>query len=302
MQEAPAVIAVLFHSLYAKSSDIDALSFDPQQAVTVDEFRLFVTDFLEAGYTPVTPETVVDSWGSGKFLIVTFDDGYYNNQLAADVLAEFKAPATFFISSNHVIEGKSYWWDVVSRLAHDAGTPARERQRTIKRLKTWKTDRIEAHLTAQHGKEALRPRGDLDRPFTPQELKDFSRLPCVRIGNHTSDHAILTNYTLHEAALQIGDCQAALNAIVGYPPASFAYPNGNYSASIAAAVQQAGLSTAFTLRPRKNRLPLRDASMRLRLGRFILWGGRDIRRQCAIFRSELALGRYFRKLTWGYGS
>src|SRR4030095_8578402 len=164
---------------------------------------------------------------------------------------------------------------LVYRLAHDAGTPVRERQETVRRLKTWKTERIEAHLIAQHGKQALRPRGDLDRPFTPQELKDFSQLACVRIGNHTSDHAVLTNYTLDEASFQIRGCQAALNDIVGYAPASFAYPNGNHSPSIATAVQEAGLLTAFTLRPRKNRLPLREPAARLLLGRFILWGGRD---------------------------
>ena len=300
--ESPSLIAVLFHGLYKNRSDADSGDFDPQQRVTVDDFRRFLDTFLEAGYSVITPDVIVAGLKADcRYLIVTFDDGYFNNSFAADVLADFHVPATFFISTNHVTEGKGFWWDALYRLARQSGATARQRHDELRKLKQWKTEDVERYMTSQFGPTVLRPSSDLDRPFTPDELRDFSRRPLVHLGNHTSDHAILTNYPREQIATQIRGCQTALQEMAGYSPAVIAYPNGNVSNQVVDVARSEGLSVGFSLRPHKNVVPL-EPEMQMTLGRFILWGGSDVRGQCAVFRSEFAPTRYLRRLNWGYGS
>ncbi|MEJ7665168.1 MAG: polysaccharide deacetylase family protein [Hymenobacter sp.] len=67
---------------------------------------------------------------AGKYALITFDDGYFNNHLALPVLRRYGVPATFFISSHHVLSGQAFWWDVVYRApAAAAPTPRRAASR-----------------------------------------------------------------------------------------------------------------------------------------------------------------------------
>jgi len=298
--EAPALIIVLFHSLFRTRAEVDQGLVDPQQGVTIAEFRMFIEAFLEAGYSAIGPDELVSNRPeSQKHFMITFDDGYFNNHLALATLEEFNVPATFFISSSHVIEQRSFWWDVLYREVRGSGSA---RRRAVGRFKLTKAAALEAELISMFGKRALTPQGDVDRPFTSDELRDFARSRLVRLGNHTADHAILTNYSAEEMASQIGQCQRSIEAIGGHRPTVIAYPNGNYSPTVVKASWDAGLRAGLTLRPRKNPLHRETSAEQMTLGRFILWGGGSIRNQCAVFRSAFAPSRFFRKLYWGYGS
>jgi peptidoglycan/xylan/chitin deacetylase (PgdA/CDA1 family) len=48
---------------------------------------------------------------------LTFDDGYADNiQVAAPILEDFGAPATFFLTSAFVSGGERFWWDELARI------------------------------------------------------------------------------------------------------------------------------------------------------------------------------------------
>jgi peptidoglycan/xylan/chitin deacetylase (PgdA/CDA1 family) len=50
-------------------------------------------------------------------IVLTFDDGYVDNFLAAKpILEKFEVPATFFISSKHIGIKKEFWWDELAGL------------------------------------------------------------------------------------------------------------------------------------------------------------------------------------------
>ena len=52
-----------------------------------------------------------------KATALTFDDGYADNiRIAAPLLEEFGAPATFFLTSGFVSGGERFWWDELARL------------------------------------------------------------------------------------------------------------------------------------------------------------------------------------------
>ena len=296
---AGSLIAVLFHSLYRNKSELRESTLAPDQGVTVEDFRSFVDVVLESGYRVVSPEQVdAGLEPGGNYMMITFDDGYYNNTRALEVLEQFQVPATFFISSRHVLQNKAFWWDAFSRQLAHAGATERALNTQINRIKTLSTEGVEYYLQQRFGRSVLQPRSDLDRPFTAGELRDFARHKWVRLGNHTRDHAILTNYCRSEISRQVRECQEELTQIAGYAPIAIAYPNGNFCQAAIDASLDAGLRIGLTVRPSRNPLPLESEHSRMTLGRFLFWGGRDARDQCRKFGSSFIPSNALRTLIY----
>ena len=277
------LVNVLFHSLYENKAQLGNRALAANQNVTVADFRGFVEEMLENHYTVVSPAQIDAGLApGGRYLAITFDDGYFNNALALDVLNQFRVPATFFVSTDHVYQNKAFWWDGFSRELLRSGANPGTQKTAIQRLKVHTPEKIDAFLCQRFGPSVLQPIGDLDRPFTAPELRQFALNPWVHVGNHTRDHAILTNCTPDAMARQIEDCQAALADLVGYRPLAIAYPNGNCSPAVIHAALTAGLHLGFTVAPQRPRLPL-ISTAQMTMGRFIFHGGQDIRRQCRLF-------------------
>jgi peptidoglycan/xylan/chitin deacetylase (PgdA/CDA1 family) len=282
------LLTFLFHGVFANEQEIEQQAVDPQQRITVDHFRQFVGHMLDSGYEFVLPDQVLAGLDAeGRYVMATFDDGYFSNQLVRPVLEEYKVAALFYISTGHVLANKSYWWDVVHREILCGGGSADDAQQVGRGLKELTHDRIEDAIVRMFGASSLEPWGDIDRPFTPHELRAFVESPFVEVGNHTRDHAILTNYSTAGVRKQLAGAQDDLERLVGYKPTSVSYPNGNYSPDVLSAASELGLSLGITVERRKNPLPLDplDAGL-LRLGRHILWGTRDIAGQCNAICSE----------------
>jgi peptidoglycan/xylan/chitin deacetylase (PgdA/CDA1 family) len=173
-------------------------------------------------------------------------------------------------------------------------------------MKSKTSEQIEAKLRAEFGANAFTPRGDVDRPFSPAELRDFARAPHVYLGNHTANHAILTNYTPDEVRVQIRKAQESLAEMTGVCPRAIAYPNGAHSDAIVRACRDLGLELGFTISPVKNPVPVDAHSPNaLQLGRFAPHDEIPIEIQCRTYRSDLLLYSTFRaaylRLVRGYG-
>ncbi|MDB5356853.1 MAG: hypothetical protein JWN24_3306 [Phycisphaerales bacterium] len=295
-KERDALLPFLFHSLFRDQREIAKNVVDPLQRTTIAQFRQFIEYYLEHGYRFVSPADLLAGLEpGGKYALITFDDGYYNNSLAVPVLKEFDVPAVFFISTDHVQHNKCYWWDVLYRERTAQGAPERQIYREAVALKKLKTAQIEEQLSAQFSPSAFAPRGDIDRPFSPPELKEFAANPQVHLGNHTAGHAILTNYSAEEVRSQVQSAQEALREMTGTTPISIAYPNGGHNDQIIQICREAGLKLGFTVRPEKRDLPL-DASAPglLRLGRFTPHGESPIVTQCRTYRSDVLIYGLFR--------
>jgi peptidoglycan/xylan/chitin deacetylase (PgdA/CDA1 family) len=295
-RERDALLSFLFHSLFRDDREIARNVVDPLQRTTVARFREFVAYYLEHGYRFVSPDDLLRGLGrDGRYALITFDDGYYNNTLALPVLEEFRVPAVFFVSTDHVRQAKCFWWDVLHRELSARRASPGQIFREVVRLKALRTDQIEAELADRFGPGAFTPRGDIDRPFTPEELRAFAAHPLVHLGNHTANHAILTNYTPDQVRDQIVQAQESLRAMTGVLPRLIAYPNGAHTHRIIQTCGDVGLKVGFTIRPEKNPLPLDPRSSGLlRLGRFSPEGYLPVVTQCRTFRSDLLLYGLFR--------
>jgi peptidoglycan/xylan/chitin deacetylase (PgdA/CDA1 family) len=294
--ERSALMPFLFHSMFPDRATIALNYIDPQQRTTVSQFRQFISYYLRHGYEFVDPARVLAGLRpGGKYALITFDDGYFNNVLALPVLKEFGVPAVFFVTADNVRLGKCFWWDVLHReLVARKASPGQVYREGLA-LKRLPTEAIEAELARRYGHKAFDPRGDVDRPLTPAELRDFSRHPLVRIGNHTANHAILTNYSPAEARAQVGRAQEWLADATGVAPQAIAYPNGGHDAAVVRACREVGLKMGFTIRPEKTALPVAEDSDRLfRIGRFTPHGEDPMLTQCRTYRSDLLLYGTFR--------
>lgn len=292
-REEGVLLSFLFHSLYEDETEACSGVMDPQQGITFEMFTAFLSHFRRHGYRFVSPDEILEELNpESKYVLLSFDDGYYNNVRALPILETFDAPAVFFISTGHVKTGRAFWWDVLHREGRKRGRTRAEIDRRIAGYKAHKTEDVELHLRKELGENAVCPVGNLDRPFTPSELRAIANHKLVSLGNHTRDHAILSNYSESEINMQICQAQNDILEMTGRTPKIIAYPNGSESVKIRNAAKKAGLRLGLGVRPGHNRLPLDDDSWDpMALKRFTVRGDRAIEQQCRSSRSSLSILR-----------
>lgn len=294
--ERPALLIFMFHVLFEDDAAMARQLVDPQQRITTRIFAEFIAYYRAHGYTFVKPAEVLGGLDpAGKYVLITFDDGYYNNHLALPILRQYGVSATFFISTHHVQANRAFWWDVVYRERQRRPLSAAAQQAEYALLKGLRHEEVEAYLRATFGDATLHPVSDLDRPFTPAELRAFAREPEVVLGNHTAHHAVLTNYAPPAAAQELAECQQYLAQLTGTEPVAVAYPNGNHSPAVVSAAAHLGLRLGATVQAGKNYLPLPPAqAAHLQLRRFLLWGDQEVQAQCTLFRTDFHLKQLLR--------
>ncbi len=280
VREKPSLVTVALHSLCSSRSQIDDPALAPNQNVSIGDFRNLVDTVLEAGYTAVSPTQVVTGLDAGgKYVMFTFDDGYFNNVLALDVLEQYRIPATFFISSNHVLEGKAFWWDALNRALVKAGATEHQRNVEIGRTKALGADRID-----------VVPAGPFRHPFAAPAKRQGPSFHAGRadqlcppsLGAPGQPHLRSRD---PDRLLARGRCSGRSRTArtpsrrsPAMRPLAISYPNGNHSAAVVEAARAAGLRVGLTVRPCHNRLPLQEGARLMKLGRFyFFWRQRPAR-------------------------
>jgi peptidoglycan/xylan/chitin deacetylase (PgdA/CDA1 family) len=112
LRDAPAIL--MYHRVDEPPWDPWGLCIPP--ALFRDQLRE-----LRRRRTIVSMEQLADGLQAGnvppKATALTFDDGYADNiRIAAPILEEFGAPATFFLTSGFVSGGERFWWDELARI------------------------------------------------------------------------------------------------------------------------------------------------------------------------------------------
>lgn len=258
-----------FHGVYESSQQKKECHVSPQNNITKEQLSEFVKYFLLKKYKFISPKDLDKGLDKDKsYVMITFDDGYYNNFYSLPILEEFQVPATFFITTRNLVSNSSYWWDVIYKHRTREGVSlelVQEEQESLKRLHH---SEIDQYLLDNFGDFCFTPWSDLDRPMSSEELKVFANHDLVTIGNHTHSHSILTNYNLAEAAEEFKKSNDILTKIIGYTPTTMAFPNGNYSSSLIEVANKAGFKYVFTTKSYINRLPLKYGNI-ITLNRFM---------------------------------
>jgi peptidoglycan/xylan/chitin deacetylase (PgdA/CDA1 family) len=191
---------------------------------------------------------------------VTFDDGYADNLLAADLLGDL--PATLFVSTGHVENGVPFWWDELRRALAAGDGPLRlgdrawPRRSPVERryagawLQGLPPKEIDLMLTELRAWAGIEPGPEpADRPLTVDELV---ALPWA-LGAHTRDHPSLRALSPDEQRAQIERSRDDLAAWTGTRPTAFSYPfgspGGDFDATTERLVREAGFTEIVTTAP-----------------------------------------------------
>lgn len=287
----PSLLVFYFHKIFKKDKDIYNSGVDPQQGTTLENFKEFIEYFLESGYKFIHPDDILNSLNTRKNknnILITFDDGYYNNSLVLPLLKEYKTPTLFFISSENVILGEVFWWDILYRLKKE-GTSEVKLSLLKSKFKKMNPDQIRKLIIKDFSEKAFKPINEYERPFSVDELKNFSKEQFVIIGNHTANHAILTNCSYKMVVNQICKAQNDLYRIIGRKPKYISYPDGKFSTQIIKITKELGLYLGFTTVRGKNYLHIQNENNFFTIKRNIFPRSANIKRDMKIFQSKFSL-------------
>lgn len=292
---APWGVVVTYHRVRASGEPIGNAWMESERGVDADTLRAHLA-FLARHFTPVPLSDVAapnaKSPGRPTFA-VTFDDGYEDNlTVAAPILREMGIPATFFVVSEFVGTDKRFWWESLAEMCRNAEQrPVEMRpavsdhgRNSLDRSKELRFDSREAsertyqwlssiYRTLPHERVwptlvelgqvmGVAPRV-LGRDYRLMNWEQVLQLQALgfEIGGHTMTHANLGAGEPAAISREIVGCLEALQARLGRPVRSFAYPYGgpaNRSETAIRALQAAGCPVAVTtdagvIRPGTNR-------------------------------------------------
>ncbi|HEY3860398.1 MAG TPA: polysaccharide deacetylase family protein [Verrucomicrobiae bacterium] len=208
---------------------------------------------------------------SRQAAVITFDDGYANNLLAAEILSDLGLPWTVFVSTGAIGTGGMIWtvelsllllhgecarlealqkaWPLGNREEREPAfqtiryrmkaMPARERRETM--------NEIRAQFPGGESRRLL----DKFPAFQMLTWNDLARLAeaGVEVGSHGVEHEI------HQAAqdarmrrVELVESKHEIERRLGKPCRAFAFPNGDTCEDSAREVEDAGYEMAFTTR------------------------------------------------------
>ena len=299
--ERPALLGFLFHAVFADRTEVESGQIHPQEALVEADFRRFVEHFLTAGYEFVSLTDVEAGLATtGRYVCVTFDDGYANNLRVLGMLREYDVPATIFVTTGNVEHRRRFWWDTLYAERRHRGASEEAIDREIELLeRTMQPEAILTYLEEAFGRDSVSASSDLDRPLTTDEVKELAREPLITIGNHTRDHALLSRVTTDEIRDQIMAAQAYLEALVDSPIRTIAYPDGDYDARVVEIARELGLVCGLTTVRRKEAVPPDQARL-LELGRFQFERHADLETQLRVARSGIQVGNAARRIRRRY--
>lgn len=277
----PARLTVL---AYHRVVDLNVPGFDtfkPNVSATPAAFAAQM-DFIRRRFNVVGVQDVV-AWlyGQGSLLphpaLITFDDGYRDNfDHALPVLCQRNLPALVFLTTNHIGQAAPFYWDFIAycfqhtsccgadlplfgwQQWRDEHTRTAVMRRWLAALKAlpdaekWQVVRqLPAALGVSVPKDAF---ADLHLNWDQVRVMVAAG---VDMGAHTQSHPILTRVPLEQARREAIGSKARIEAEIGYPVTTFAYPNGlpaDFNPALYAMLTQGGFQAAFTLVPGPARL------------------------------------------------
>ena len=178
----------------------------------------------------LTPDQLMQSKRPG--VLLTFDDGMANTyRNALPVLEHYKAPAVWFVSTQHVLAPRN--WLAFAR---------------DKALAFWSDVTKVPEEWAQ----------ELFDGMSEEQVAECAGHPLITIGSHSVSHPFLTRCDTDALYREIVDSRRHLETITRQPVDLFAYPSGDLNRRVAVAVCDAGYRAAFSLSPKGVGMPLYD--------------------------------------------
>ena len=205
---------LMFHGVSKKKSS--KIPKDIQPYLDNSEFESIIS-WLKNSFKFLEPDDFLYSNNSG--LLLTFDDGFYNNfSNVIPILDKHKVPALFFIPISQIKEPQKWLHFIESKLDSYG----------IKK----------SSLTQEIKK-------DYYNGIPKENLIEMVNNPLVTIGSHSIKHPLLSQCSSEEVFREILESKEYLEKITKKPVKYFAYPSGDYNQDTIDQVRNVGYHAAF---------------------------------------------------------
>jgi peptidoglycan/xylan/chitin deacetylase (PgdA/CDA1 family) len=286
--------AICLHAM--KNSAQPSRGVAPGVETDIGELRSFVEILLRRRYQFVTPSDLAqDLDPQGRYLMVTFDDGYFTTSLAVELFKEYGLRMTLFVAPYFMERQISYWSDALYRGFEARRTAPEARGKIERHLRSIPQTERERYLIETFGDDCVELVGDADRPLTARELRNLWSCGHVEVGNHSWTHADLSRASETEIEEELRLTQSYVESVIGIQPKAVAFPYGRYNERVVAVVKRMGFTSALsTENSRHSVASLRNRSF-VQIGRFGSWSrkrpfGRHIlRMRCGELFSDRVL-------------
>ena len=251
----------------------------PGICLSKDNFARHV-QYFAAKYHVVSLNDVIESLKKGKSLptnavVFTFDDGYADNYFAYEILKQYGAGATFYLTAACIDRKEPFWLFEVTYLPlfssktelsvmvdgrehHFTLTDRRQRLQTTRELvRIIKSNNLKVResvrtqLRDQLADERFRQMAEKVM-LTWDQVREMQSNGML-FGAHTLTHLNLPNADPEDAKREIEGSKHLIEERLGKPVAHFSYPNSGpyqyYTPAVRELVQQARYDSAVTSFP-----------------------------------------------------
>lgn len=208
---------------------------------------------------------------SGRFVMITFDDGYRDNyEWAFPILKAHGVSATFFVTTGFIDRPRMPWWDeaawMVRRsrrrfipgghwLPEPVAFDEPHRDRAVRRLldcyKTLPGNKTAEYLDflAEATGSGRCPSDDYADAWMTWDMLREMRDHGMCIGGHTVNHPVLSRLDPADQEAEIVGCGRRLREELGEPMRYFSYPVGTFDSfnfDTRRAMRRCGVTFAFS--------------------------------------------------------
>lgn len=226
-------LPLLFREVFQRNKVTIAMfhDLDPQAAEKAFAFLatkynvIGLSDFLEArrkGSSYNLPP---------KSLIITLDDGYFQNYELLPVVRKWRIPVTIFLCAGLLDTNRHFWFLYKKDEMHPE---------KLKKLPN--AQKLE--VLAEAG---FRPEQEFDYPHSLNRQQVLEMKEWIDFQSHTIFHPCLSKCNNFEAWQEISGSKKILEEEFGLTINTLAYPNGDYSERDIELAKQAGYHCAITV-------------------------------------------------------
>ncbi|QDT81116.1 Polysaccharide deacetylase [Gimesia maris] len=258
---------------YHRVGDINNSVFDHDLwSASAEDFEKQIR-FLSLNFDMIRIRDLDHIWNQprGRYVLVTFDDGYLDNyEWAFPIIKSYNAPATFFLTTAFLDDRKVAWWDEISWMVRSA-------TRQLIQTNELTGDSLSLHPDeCEQSIKILLSRfkklsGDQTENFLnflaeatgagrcPQEIADYVWMTWdmiremstagMDIGGHTVTHPILSRHSPEIQQFEIEHCKQRIETEIGQEITSFSYPVGGkdcFNQHTRDCLKQAGFRWGFS--------------------------------------------------------
>lgn len=212
--------------------------------VTQDYLEYLIKFYLKQGFTPVSidklPE-IINEVSSKRYVIFTFDDGYYDNfDKALPIFEKYNIPFSVYIPIDLITRKQFGWWYFIEDIIRDNKTIS-YRESGIEKISIIESIEQKASFFIQLRKiiqtypetldnliERYKPNMSLyfNLFLNPEQLIKLAEHPLVTIGSHSVSHPSLAKISDQQSFEELYYSKIELERILGKKIDHFSYPFG----------------------------------------------------------------------------